>query len=94
MLALSFLRLIASDSSTKLTAAESKLEGALNAAKTQSQYLLKLARELKQIRATFDEISVTVNLHGAVDMTSLLSDFTSNPESLRSHTFFSEIVCL
>jgi hypothetical protein len=61
----------ADDADGKLTTAEAKLQAALSAAKTQSQYLIKLARELKRIRATFDEISVTVNLHGAVNFGAL-----------------------
>ena len=76
----------ADDAGAKLAAAEAKLEAALNAARTQSRYLIKLNRELKVIRATFDEISAAVALHGAVDMSGLLkvvSTSTMPPEEVR-----------
>ena len=50
------------------------------------RYLIKLNRELKVIRATFEEISAAVALHGAVDMSGLLkvvSTSTMPPEEVR-----------
>jgi hypothetical protein len=61
----------ADDAAGKLAASDAKLQAALGAAKTQSQYLIKLARELKRIRATFDEISTAVTLHRTVNFESV-----------------------
>eukprot|EP01043_Picozoa_sp_COSAG02_P006962 COSAG02_NODE_204_length_29210_cov_36.596579_10_plen_742_part_00 len=61
----------ADDAAGKLAATDTKLQAALGAAKTQSKYLIKLARELKEIRATFDEISTVVALHRTVNFESV-----------------------
>lgn len=67
----------ADDAASKLATTDTKLQAALGAAKTQSQYLIKLARELKSIRATFDEISAAVALHRTVNFESVQKLVTS-----------------
>eukprot|EP01044_Picomonas_judraskeda_P001040 COSAG03_NODE_54_length_16022_cov_3.869811_6_plen_737_part_00 len=67
----------ADDAAGKLATTDAKLQAALGAAKTQSQYLIKLARELKNIRATFNEISAAVALHRTVHFESVLKLVTT-----------------
>ena len=67
----------ADDAASKLATTDAKLQAALGAAKTQSQYLIKLARELKTIRATFNEISAAVTLHRTVNFESVLKLVTA-----------------